>query len=108
MRPFLPSLVLPLVLMAQPGAEDNRRRPTSGSGVASSHGFGAIEGRVINAVTGEAVRQAQLILRRTDDSASITPFPVSYSAFSDERGRFVINRTEPGRYRLWANRTGFV
>jgi protocatechuate 3,4-dioxygenase beta subunit len=64
---------------------------------------GSIEGRVVNAITGEPVRKVQLLLRRGDPR----PEP-PLSTTSDSNGRFVFTGVEPARYRLWADKTGFV
>jgi uncharacterized protein (DUF2141 family) len=65
-----------------------------------------IEGKVANAATGEPVKKAILTIRR----AEITPgsYPTSYTTTTDDAGKFGMKEIEPGRYRLYVRRTGFV
>jgi protocatechuate 3,4-dioxygenase beta subunit len=65
-----------------------------------------IEGTVLNSVTGEPLKKAELMLRRADPSPN--GFGLSYAGASDAAGRFVIADIEPGRYRLGVQRAGFV
>ena len=62
----------------------------------------SIEGRVTAAATGEPLRRATVILRTTEGREN------PYSASTDPSGRYVIPGVEPGRYRLYAQRDGFV
>lgn len=61
-----------------------------------------VEGQVVKAGTGESLRKALIVLRKTDARDS------SYSASTGEDGRFVIPNVEPGRYRLSAERNGYL
>lgn len=61
-----------------------------------------IEGQVINAITGEPLKKANLMLMRTDSPGS------RYGAVSDAGGKFSIHDIDPGKYRLTAERNGFV
>jgi hypothetical protein len=67
----------------------------------------AIEGQAINAQTGEGVRNAIIILTRTDAGSSNNR-PSSYTTKSDADGKFGMKEIEPGHYRLAANRNGYV
>src|SRR3954470_6492529 len=69
---------------------------------------GTVEGRVLNATTGDPVNKANLILRRAEGSAGMGPFPTSYSTTTDAEGKFAMKDIDPGKYRLSVNRTGFV
>jgi protocatechuate 3,4-dioxygenase beta subunit len=68
----------------------------------------AIEGRVLNAATGEPVEKVSLFLMRTDSTQISYDWTRSYGASSDSVGRFAIRNIAPGRYRLRASRNGFV
>lgn len=70
---------------------------------AAPSALSAIEGRVVNAATGEPVAKASLLLVRTDNDWSH-----NYSGSSDAAGKFVIRDVEPGTYRLRGTRNGFV
>ncbi|HXG34430.1 MAG TPA: carboxypeptidase-like regulatory domain-containing protein [Bryobacteraceae bacterium] len=61
-----------------------------------------VEGRVVNAVTGEPLRKVSLTLRRMAASAD------TLIATSDQEGRFVFENVEPGTYQLIAERAGFL
>jgi hypothetical protein len=61
-----------------------------------------VEGRVVKAGTGEPLNRARIILRKTDAR------DVSYSASTGESGRFFIQDVQPGRYRLSAERNGYL
>ncbi len=61
-----------------------------------------LEGRVVNSVTGEAVRKVSLTVRH------MTERGVSFSAITDDEGRFRFDKLEPGTYRLSAERSGYL
>ncbi|MBV6430158.1 MAG: hypothetical protein IANPNBLG_00261 [Bryobacteraceae bacterium] len=63
-----------------------------------------IAGVVRNAVTGEPLRKADIMLMRND---SRTPQPPSRTSTNAE-GRFAMKAIEPGQYRLLVSRNGFV
>ena len=62
----------------------------------------SVEGRVVNAVTGEPVKKATVVLRR------FTPPSLAYSTVSDSDGRYAMKNIEAGLYRLWVDRSGFL
>jgi 5-hydroxyisourate hydrolase-like protein (transthyretin family) len=62
-----------------------------------------VEGQVLNQASGEPVARANLILRRVDGRGDA---PSSTS--SDASGKFTMKDLEPGRYRLFVSRNGFV
>jgi hypothetical protein len=64
--------------------------------------LGSIEGQVFNAVTGEPLKKATVSLRRLDSRGQ------PLAATADASGQFLIAGVEPGRYRLFADRNGFV
>lgn len=63
-----------------------------------------LEGKVFNAVTGEPIKKANLILLPEQPQGPSFPF----STASDASGQFSMNNIAPGRYRLMAERTGYV
>ena len=73
-----------------------------------------IEGTVSNAMSGEPLRKVNLTLRRVDGGRAGMPGGpggpggMSYTATTDAAGRFVISGIEPGKYRLQAEKAGFV
>ncbi len=76
---------------------------------------GVIEGRVVNGMTGEAIRKANITLRpygvhgvAGTGSAGPLPAPAPYIASTDAEGKFRIENVEAGDYRMTAERQGFV
>jgi protocatechuate 3,4-dioxygenase beta subunit len=64
---------------------------------------GSVEGRVTNALTGEPVRKAQIMMRR----AEARPEPPLVAA-TDAGGNYTIANVQPGRYHVAAERNGFA
>jgi hypothetical protein len=64
---------------------------------------GSIEGQVVNGITGEPLRKAQVLLRSADARRAST-----YAASTDPGGNFSLRGLEKGSYRLSVERTGFV
>src|SRR5438045_1441502 len=62
----------------------------------------AIEGKVVNATTGVPLSSADLVLQKL--GASQPP----YSTSTDAAGHFAMRSIEPGRYKLAAERQGYV
>jgi protocatechuate 3,4-dioxygenase beta subunit len=92
MRWMAALLWLPLALPAQPRPDDSC----------------AISGQVSNAATGEPVRRALVSLRRIDMSPGVTAVQVSHTVATDAAGQFAMAGIAPGKYRLTAERNGFV
>jgi hypothetical protein len=63
---------------------------------------GSIEGRVVNGVTGEAVKKATLILAGTNSGAR----PATTE--TDDAGSFAFRELDAGKYQLVAQRAGFA
>jgi 5-hydroxyisourate hydrolase-like protein (transthyretin family) len=63
-------------------------------------GFGAIQGQVIDAQTGQPVAKAK-VLARSDDAGSARILP---SVLSDDNGNFFLNDISPGRYVIPASK----
>ncbi len=76
--------------------------PQGASGPPRVAAKGTIAGRVVNAATGEPLRKAAVVLARVDGPSQ------PQSTITDEQGQFWFRPVESGRYRLIANRTGFV
>ncbi len=68
----------------------------------------SIGGQVSNAVTGEPVRRALVYLRRIDVSPGVTNIQVTNTVTTDAAGQFAMTEIAPGKYRLSAERTGFI
>lgn len=91
------SLLLPLILVRaqqQPPEAPPAKRPDKC----------AIQGRILNAATGEPLKKAQILLLKVEPPFD-QPKP---GAVSDSGGKFAINDIPPGKYRLYASRNGFV
>src|SRR4051812_33371246 len=67
-----------------------------------------VEGQVTNAVSGEPLRRASILLMRADPTPGEMGPPASYSTQSNSSGQFNMKDIEPGRYRLTVNRNGYV
>ncbi len=80
--------LIALLLLAQAAAE----RPANP----------VIEGRVLRAGSGEPVKKAQVALLPAEGRRQ------PYGASTDETGGFAFRDIEPGRYRLFVERNGFV
>ena len=61
-----------------------------------------IEGRAVNAMTGEPIQRASMTLSGSGPNAT------GRSAKSDSEGRFLIENVQPGVYRLIAEKVGFL
>jgi protocatechuate 3,4-dioxygenase beta subunit len=76
----------------------------------------AIEGSVVNGLTGEPLSKAVITLRPTDGGAQgrfggpmgDISSARSYTARTDSGGRFTVTGVEPGKYRISITRNGFV
>jgi Carboxypeptidase regulatory-like domain len=63
----------------------------------------SLEGFIEKIVTGEAVPNARVILNRIDGSLG-----EGYAVTASSGGKFLFPIVQPGRYRLFANKNGFV
>src|ERR1039457_7067549 len=88
----LPLLLLPLALAAQNKPED----PCS------------ISGQGTKAASGGTGRRALVYLRRIDMSPGMSSIQVSNTVTTDAAGRFAMAGVAPGKYRLSAERNGFL
>ena len=63
-----------------------------------------LSGTITNATTGEPIKRANIMIMPAEPGPESTPSAIT----SDAEGKFSIIDLAPGRYRLWAERTGFV
>ena len=64
-----------------------------------------LEGQVSNAATGERIKRVNIILMPAEPQRGTDFVPLS--TMTDAEGKFAMTEIPPGRYRLWAERTGF-
>src|SRR5579872_1312557 len=62
----------------------------------------SVEGQVLNALTGEPLKKAQITMSKDGDPGT------EHGTATDAGGRFVVPDLDPGRYFLSANRNGFA
>src|ERR1043165_1776774 len=109
------TLVILITLGAITGAQGARGQvpmparpaPVMTRPVTNSEPSTGIDGRVLNATTGEPLKKVGLVLRREDVSPNAHS-PATYMTSTDESGRFVLSGIETGQYRLFGSRPGFV
>jgi uncharacterized GH25 family protein len=70
---------------------------------AKRHETCAIEGRVLNAITGEPVKKASVLMFQTGQSR-----PAGYSTTTSTGGRFVFEDLQPGKYQINVSHSGFA
>jgi hypothetical protein len=68
----------------------------------------SIEGRVTDAITGEGLRKATVVLRGSAAGERATGPVTAMAATTDPGGRYVFPNLAAGRYRLVAERSGYV
>jgi protocatechuate 3,4-dioxygenase beta subunit len=71
----------------------------------------SVEGKIVDASTGEPVRKANLVLMQRPTAgggAAMTGPPPSTAVSSDAEGKFSFTSVEPGRYGLSAEKAGYV
>ncbi|HOK46590.1 MAG TPA: carboxypeptidase-like regulatory domain-containing protein [Bryobacteraceae bacterium] len=71
------------------------------TGAAQQQELCTVEGRVVKAGSGEPLSRARVLLQKVNSRDG-------YSASTNESGRFVIQNVAPGRYRLGAERNGYL
>ncbi len=79
-----------------------------GQGSAAQLQEGSIEGRVVNAITGEPVGKATVSTPSPDAPGVGRPAPPAKSTVTDSAGHFVLNGLPPRRYSLIVLKPGFV
>ena len=94
MHRFALSLFLPIVLLCQTAPKPEEHS--------------VVTGRVLNAVTGGPLAKAALTLARIDQKTEQSNWEQSYNATSGASGGFSFRDIAPGRYRLQAQRNGFL
>jgi hypothetical protein len=90
-------LVIPLLMTAQQPAQ---LPSAAGSQPTKPEDLCSIEGRVVNALTGESLKNAQVTLYA--DSGG------EYGEGTDTTGHFIVKDLQPNRYTLSARRNGFA
>jgi len=71
--------------------------------------LGIISGRVVNSVTGEGIRRAEVVVRaRTAAGRGIRPEPAPLTVATDAEGAFKFDGVEAGDYFLNVEKQGFV
>src|SRR5947199_4864608 len=105
MRVLLTFMTASTIAFAQQARIGALRLPPSPTPVvqaqtANRKGPCAMKGEVRNAVTGEPISSASLLLRRSTVTPDSGELPSRYSASTDEHGRFTLKDIEPGTYRL--------
>src|SRR5437899_6271843 len=92
------------ILAAQPGPP--RRGQQGGQQSAPApvkpEDLGSVQGQVFNAASGEPLRKASVTLRKQEGPGQ------PMAASTDATGTFSLTGAEPGTYRLFAERNGFV
>src|SRR5690242_17597632 len=89
-------LIAAAALNAQQNAAPKRQPPPKQE-------TGSIQGRVINAVTGEAVRKADIVLSRNESQQN-----QRYTTTTSSSGWFAMQDVEPGRYNLSVSKRGYA
>ncbi len=103
-------LAAPMLLVAQqPGVISSQtgQQPPANSQPAPPtrpEDLCTVEGQVMNAITGEPVKKAEVSMSSLGGRGNAKGF----GAVTDASGRFVIENLDPGRYNLSAERNGFV
>ncbi|HEY1339652.1 MAG TPA: carboxypeptidase-like regulatory domain-containing protein, partial [Bryobacteraceae bacterium] len=81
-----------------PGAAAPMRAPITGNGV--------IEGQVVSAATGAPLKKSNVIVMGMGDRDN--PNPTRSNKQTDETGHFSFTNLPPGKYRLVADRQGYL
>ena len=103
---FLAVVILTSVSMAQQPPNAAAGNPSE-----AEKKFASLEGKLIDAATGEPVRKANVVLMQMPAAGggmSMTGPPPSTAASSDAEGKFSFPKVEPGRYMLSADKAGYV
>src|ERR1700736_3972624 len=96
------STLLFVLLLAQ--ASPQQPQPATPAPDAKPPEKCTIEGKVVNAITGEPLKKANVALFGADQDTTGS----SFSASTDAGGVFSVKEIVPGKYRMNAQRTGFV
>jgi hypothetical protein len=67
-----------------------------------------IEGQVFNAATGQPLRKANISMNMSNMGPNMPPGQRNFSGSTDATGHFLIQKIEPGTYRVSADHTGFL
>src|SRR5436309_3050351 len=94
-------LAMPVLLAAQQPA-GVAPQPTASSQPTKPEDLCSIEGQVLNALTAEPLKRAQITMFKDEDAG------IEHGTATDASGRFIVSDLDPGRYFLSANRNGFA
>src|SRR5689334_8486924 len=87
------------------------------SAVSAAHAFqtlslppakGSIEGQVVNARAGTPLKRAMVRLMSVGQPGVPNQRPINMNKETDEQGRYSFANLEPGKYRLTAERQGYL
>jgi hypothetical protein len=87
-----------------PGQQQSPQQQSQSPQPAKQEPPGHMEGSVVNAVSGEPLKRANVMLMPAEGR----PDSNTYTGSTDASGRFSIPNIVPGTYRLWAERNGYV
>src|SRR5579859_4833713 len=94
-------LAVPLLLAAQQPV-GVAPQPTANPQPTKPEDLCSVEGQVLNALTGEPLKKAQITMSKDGDSGT------EHGTATDAGGHFMVPDLDPGRYYLSANRNGFA
>ena len=101
--------VLAVLLFIGPATAQQTPAPANTNPVQPESQLAALEGKVIDASTGQPVRKANLTLMKMQSTGMTAAGPPqSHAVATDPEGRFSFAGVEPGRYMLSAEKTGYV
>ncbi len=102
---YLTVILFASLAMAQQSATPDTTRPEE-----VEKKLASLEGKLIDASTGQPVRKANVVLMqvRSGGGGMMAGPPSSTAASSDSEGKFSFTKVEPGRYGLSAEKAGYV
>ena len=105
--------VLMMLGWAAPAVDCQTGGGTAARPAAKAGDLCSLEGRVLDAVTGDPVKKATVTLtpsnaKQAPAAADIMSLPQQFGTSSDSSGRFAMKGLDPGSYRLQVARNGYV
>lgn len=108
----LAALVSVMVLTVLRNVSAQPQAPANGAAAptadAKPESLCSVEGKIVNANTGEPVPKAMLMMRLAAPPRGNMGPPPAFTTTSGPDGRFAMKDIEPGSYRLTVTRNGFV